>query len=175
VLLVGIDKNPGNMLLMTALADVAALQGKHEEVRSLAIQFVMREPHVRDHRRREGMACLELGKYPEADVCFRAYANTAAEVVDIARVYEKRGRLTDAATWYHRALEMKSDPQWSRALVVLLVKLDRIGDADQEAARCMSNDRERWALLRELLIQKNDLAKACLYAKKDADANAKDL
>lgn len=175
ILTAGIDRNPGHMLLLTALADVAALQLKWAEVRELAVQFLMREPQVRDHRKREGMACLELGKYPEAEVCFRAYATTAAESVEIARLYDKRARTADAAAWYRRALDQKYEAEWSRALVGLLVRLDRIADAEQEAVRCTPGDRERWALMRDLLIQKNDIAKASLYAKKDVEANPKDF
>src|SRR6185503_8771568 len=105
----------------------------------------------------------------------RAYAVTAVEAVDIARLYEKRQRYTDAATWYRTALEMKPDPEWSRALVALLVRLDRIGDAEQEASRCTTSDRDKWALMRDLLLQKGALEKACVFAKKEAEANPKDF
>jgi tetratricopeptide (TPR) repeat protein len=175
LLAAGLQKNPGNVLLLSALADVAALQGKHAEVRDLVRDLARREPARRDFRRREGEACLELGQVDEAEAAFRAYALRAPEFVDVARIYERRTRLTDAAVYYRRAIELKPDPGWSRALVGLLVRLDRLSEAEQEAVRCTPGDRERWALLRDLLVERGETAKACHYAKKDVEANPKDF
>ncbi|MBI3855165.1 MAG: tetratricopeptide repeat protein, partial [Planctomycetes bacterium] len=171
----GLEMHPGHLLLLAALADVAAGQGKYVEVRELAIQLAAREPLLREHRKREGLACLELGKFDEADLCFKAYADTPAEMVDVAQLYEKRGRFTDAAAYYRRALDLKPEAAWSRALVGLLVRLDRLTEAEQEAVRCTAGDRERWALLRDLLVQRGEPAKACAYALKDVESNPKDF
>jgi outer membrane protein assembly factor BamB/tetratricopeptide (TPR) repeat protein len=171
----GLLKNPGNLLLLAALADVAALQGQHAEVRALARELALREPAQREHRKRQGLACLELGNFEEAEQSFGAYAVSAAEILEVARIYEKRNRLTDAAVYYRRALELKADPAWSRALVGILVRLDRETEAEQEAVRCTAGDRERWALLRDLLVQRGEPAKACVYARKDVEANPKDF
>jgi outer membrane protein assembly factor BamB/tetratricopeptide (TPR) repeat protein len=171
----GLQKNPGNLLLLAGLADVAALQGRHAEVRDLARELARREPGQREHRRRQGLACLELGDFEEAEKAFGAYATGLAEFLEVARIYEKRNRLTDAALQYRRALELKPDAGLSRTLVGILVRLDRETEAEQEAVRCTSGDRERWALLRDLLVQRGEPAKACVYARKDVEANPKDF
>ncbi len=175
LLAAGLEKNPGNVLLLSTLADVAALEGKHAEVRDLVRDLARREPARRDHRRREGEACLEMGQVDEAEAAFRAFAALAPEIVEVAKIYERRNRLTDAAAWLRRAIDLKPDAGWSRALVGILVRLDRLADAEQEAVRCTPGDRERWALLRDLLVERGEAAKACPYAKKDVEANPKDF
>ncbi len=175
LLAAGLEKNPGNVLLISALADVAALQGKHAVVLELVRDLARREPAIRDHRRREGEACLELGNFEEAEAAFRAFAVRATEFVEVARIYERRNRLTEAAAHLRQAIELKPDAGWSRSLVGLLIRLDRLNEAEQEAIRCTPGDRERWALLRDLLVERGEAGKACHYAKKDVEANPQDF
>jgi tetratricopeptide (TPR) repeat protein/outer membrane protein assembly factor BamB len=171
----GLQLTPGDPLLLAALADVAAQQGKFSEVRDLARQLAAREPLQREHRKRQGLACLELSEFEEAAEAFRLYAVTAAELAEVGRIYEKRNRLAEAVPYFGRAIELRLDPALSRTLVGVYVRLDRVSDADREAARCTANERERWALLRELLLERGEPGLACGYARKDAEANPKDF
>jgi outer membrane protein assembly factor BamB/tetratricopeptide (TPR) repeat protein len=175
ILMEGLKLQVGHPLLLAALADVAAQQGRVEELRDLARELVRREPTQREHRKRLGLACLELAAYDEAEQAFAAFAVTGADFAELGQIYERRQRLADAAKHFARSVELRPDPAMSRTLVGIYVRLDRPADAEKEATRCTSSDRERWALLRELLRGRGDLANACAYAKKDADANPKDF
>ena len=171
----GLQQSPGNLLLLSLLADVAAQEGKYAEVRDLARELAAREPQKREHRKRQGLACLALAEFEEAAQAFQLYATSAEELAEVGRIYEQRNRLAEAVQHYGRSMELRPDPALSRTLVGVYIRLDRVADAEREAARCTAGERERWALLRELLLLRGEAGQACAYARKDALANPKDF
>src|SRR5439155_24386149 len=131
-----LGKNPGNILLLSALADVAAQSKQFGKVRDLARELVLAEPARREHRKRLGVACLELELLGEAAAAFAAYAIGPSERAEVARLYEKRNLLEEAARYYRLALEKNPDAALSRALVEVLVSLGRMDPAEEQARRC---------------------------------------
>ncbi|HVE39632.1 MAG TPA: PQQ-binding-like beta-propeller repeat protein [Planctomycetota bacterium] len=175
LLVEGLQIIPGNLMLLSGLAEVAAQQKKFAEVRDLCREIAKREPLQREHRKREGLACLELSEFDEAAQAFKLYAVTGIEFAEVGQIYEKRNRLAEAVPYYSRSIELRPDPALSRTLVGVYIRLDRVADAEREALRCTAGERERWALLRELLLVRGEPRQASAYARKDAEANPKDF
>src|SRR6185295_42954 len=66
LLAAALKQSPGHLLLLSTLAEVAAVQGKFAEVRDLSRDLAQREPSQREHRKRQALACLELADFEEA-------------------------------------------------------------------------------------------------------------